>query len=219
MARSVVEGGVGGRRVNHYRILIAFSGTGGREGTSRNREEENNGMTREGISAVDGGIEGLIIRGAVEGDLEAILDITKRAWDGVNIAQLREERHGIVGGKRWYEHKCEEIAGGFRRGPQWFIVAELNGRVVGYASFGYIADATVGVVGNNAVDPDFQGRGIGTRLISRVVEILKEKGATVLQVSTLLQDKPAQRVYEKVGFKELARSIHYTMSVKSTTPD
>ncbi len=156
----------------------------------------------------------LIIREAREEDIDAVSDITRRAWGGVTMAQLREERHGILGGKPWYEHKCAEIQDGFRRNHKSFIVAELAGRVVGYASFSCPTDSGIGVVGNNAVDPDFQGRGIGTRLISRVVEILKDKGFTVLQVSTMLQDKPAQRVYEKIGFKEIGRSIHYTMSIK-----
>ncbi len=156
----------------------------------------------------------ILIRGANEEDLHAILDITRRAWTGMTVAHLREERHGIVGGKPWYEHKCSEIQNSFKRGPQWFLVAEMEGKIIGYASFSYSDENKLGIVGNNAVDPDFRGRGIGTSLISEVVQTLKDKGAELLQVSTLLHDIPAQRIYEKLGFIELARTIHYTMDVR-----
>ena len=61
------------------------------------------------------------------------------------------------------------------------------------------------------VDPDYQGQGVGTALTKRVSEYLKEQGARVLVVWTLEADKPACHVYEKLGFKELARFVYYSM--------
>lgn len=63
---------------------------------------------------------------------------------------------------------------------------------------------------DNAVDPAWQGRGIGTRLVASVVEALEKAGVDIMQVSTYEHDVPARRVYEKVGFTEIARTVHYT---------
>lgn len=156
----------------------------------------------------------MVIRVASIDDIQQIEDINRKAWSGATVAQLREERHGIIGNKPWYEHKCSQIRAIFKRDPKQFIVAEAKGKILGYASFSYSEENRLGVVGHNAVDPDYRGRGIGTRLIAEAVQILKDKGAMLLQVTTLLHDKPARRVYEKVGFVEIARSVHYTMDVR-----
>jgi len=70
-----------------------------------------------------------------------------------------------------------------------------------------------GAIRNNTVDPEYQGRGISTKLVNRGIEELKNRGAKIVVVHTMETAKAAQRVYEKVGFKELARGITYTMEV------
>jgi len=146
------------------------------------------------------------VRAARPDDLSKIYEITYRAWDGYTLHQMLEERHGVIG-----ERKVEEVRRFCERNPEGVLVAEEDGVVVGYATFG--TDEEVGYVLNNAVDPDHRGKGIGTALVRAVVERLKAEGARVLRVTTLASDIPARRVYEKLGFVELARSVHYTMDV------
>jgi len=152
------------------------------------------------------------VRTARPDDLPKIYEITYRAWDGYTLHQMLEERHGVIGGKGWRERKVEEVRRFCERNPEGVLVAEEDGVVVGYATFGMDEDG-VGHVLNNAVDPEHRGRGIGTALVRAVVERLKAEGARILRVTTLESDIPARRVYEKLGFVELARSVHYTMEV------
>ncbi len=154
-----------------------------------------------------------IVREARPEDVEAIADITYRGWDGVTIGEALEKRHGKLGDRTWRERKRDEIVAQFERRPQEFFVAELDGRVVGYASYWYEEERRLGHVGNNCVDPDFRGRGIGTALIGRVLERLRELGARVAMVTTLEHDLPARRVYEKHGFKLLLKSVFYSMDL------
>jgi len=152
-----------------------------------------------------------MIRTAEPKDLDAILDITRRAWAGRCVAFLLEQRHGPVGGKPWHEHKCDEIRSMCESDWSKVLVWDEDGRVVGYASWTYRPERRVGEVGNNAVHPDFQGRGIATALITRVVETLREQGARQLVVVTFTTNVPARRVYEKMGFKPLVESVFYSM--------
>ena len=155
----------------------------------------------------------VIVREARPEDVEAIADITYRGWDGVTIGEALEQRHGVRGGKTWRERKRAEIVADFRRRPHEFFVAEIDGRVVGYASYWFVEADETGHVGNNCVDPDFRGRGIGTALIGRVIERLRELGARIAVVTTLEHDLPARRVYEKHGFKLLLKSVYYSMEL------
>lgn len=158
-------------------------------------------------------MEGLVIRRFQPGDREDVIRITKEAWVGVTMAELRERRFGVLGGRTWDEQKAEAIITKCERNPERCFIAEIDGKVVGYATYGFNLNGVIGVVGDNAVDPAWQGRGIGTRLIARVIEELEASGVGMLEVQTLEHDAPARKVYERLGFTEIARTVHYTRPV------
>ena len=56
------------------------------------------------------------------------------------------------------------------------------------------------------VDPDFQGQGIGTRLLKLVEEDVKKKGFHGIFLQTD-SDKPAFKFYEKNGFFNLEKHV------------
>lgn len=152
------------------------------------------------------------IRPAREEDLAAIYEINRIAWDGVCVAQLVERRHGVIGGIGWQQRKAQQVDHWCRANLDCVVAAEAAGRVVGFAAFSFDREERAGEVLDNAVHPEWRNRGIGTALIAAVVRRLLDAGATVLRVNTLEHDVAAQAVYRKLGFRELVRSIRYTMS-------
>lgn len=159
-------------------------------------------------------VRGIIIRPAREQDIRAIYEINRIAWDGVCMARAVERRHGIVAGTGWRERKAREVDEACKAHLDRVLVAEVKGAVVGYATCYFDPADGVGTLGNNAVHPDWRNRGIATALIAQVIRRLLDEGARILRVTTLEQDAAAQRVYEKLGFREIARSVMYTMSAE-----
>lgn len=153
------------------------------------------------------------IRKASPEDIPRILEITEVAWGRYSMARLMEDRHGIIGGKRSAEYKVMDLKRQCEEAIKDIFVVVADGKVVGYATFGMDEARKVGSVLNNAVDPDFQGQGIGSALHRRVLDEFREKGMSFAVVTTMEHDLPARRVYEKHGFQEIAKSVHYTMAL------
>jgi len=85
----------------------------------------------------------------------------------------------------------------FLRGsPNGCFVAEDGARVVGTAATLAYEDrfAWIGMV---LVDPEYRGRGIGTKLLQRAIEYLDQAGIPTLKLDATPLGKP---LYEKLGF-------------------
>ena len=95
--------------------------------------------------------------------------------------------------------------------PSMVCVAEVDGRVVGFATYHAHASSRVGVIGNNAVRPDCQGQGIGSRMYEYVFDRLRELGMRCVSVETGGDDSHARarRAYARAGFKAWFPSIRY----------
>ena len=156
----------------------------------------------------------MTIREMQAGDLERIGEITKFAWGEMTLHRLMEDRHGMIGKRGWAERKVESVRAFCERNPSRTIVAVEDDQVVGYATFKINKEDGVGEVGDNAVDPAFRGRGIGTAMNKRIMELFETEGLRVACVSTLAHDLAAQKVYAKHGFQEIARTIHYTRALR-----
>ena len=86
-----------------------------------------------------------------------------------------------------------------------FLVAMVDGRVVGFAGIhrleGKIGERKhVGEVGIT-VHPDFQRRGIGTKLLKACVNLARNRGFKRLEADTLAHNIAMRRILEKTGFK------------------
>ena len=94
-------------------------------------------------------------------------------------------------------------------------MTEIDGRVVGFTTFRVDQEKGCGEVCNNAVDPEFQGKGIGTQQHKDVLRMLREKGLTHATVHTGLDPAhtAARKSYEKLGFKPMSESIVYFMEL------
>lgn len=81
-----------------------------------------------------------------------------------------------------------------------FLVAEVGGRIAGYA-VASIERWKLGRLVSIAVSPDCRRRGIGTSLLLELIRRLSKLGARKICLEVKKSNSTAQRMYEKLGFK------------------
>ena len=95
--------------------------------------------------------------------------------------------------------------------PAHVRVATIAGQVVGFVTFYLDAKTGVGRIGNNAIAPAFQGRGIGTMMYEDTLARMRELGMRFAEVGTGGDPAhaPARRAYEKAGFNICVPDVRY----------
>lgn len=154
------------------------------------------------------------IRRFRESDREKIRQITAEAFDGVSIDQNIERIFGPIAGRRWHERKAKDVDNDCNSNPEGVFVAEVEGEVVGYITARLDEESKIGRIMNFAVTPKYQGRGIGSRLMNKALRYLKKSGMEFVRIETLEQNEICKRFYPKIGFREIARQIHYVMPLR-----
>jgi len=81
--------------------------------------------------------------------------------------------------------------------PHGCFVAEVEGQVVGTAAT-IVYEERFAWIGMVLVDPEFRGRGIGTRLLEKAIEHLDAGGIRTMKLDATPQGRP---IYEKLGFE------------------
>ena len=89
-----------------------------------------------------------------------------------------------------------------QRTTRTYIVAKTDGEVIGYA--GMMFTGREAHVTNIAVDPDFHGRKVGTRLLMYLVTEAVARGAEILSLEVRVTNSVAQSMYEKFGFSAVS---------------
>ncbi len=85
------------------------------------------------------------------------------------------------------------------------LVAELEGRVVGFLAYELKLEDETGEVQLLAVHPEYQNRGIGTALNNWALDEMRASGMKMARVETGGDPShaPARRSYEKAGYTGL----------------
>ena len=151
------------------------------------------------------------IRQAVAADREALIGCIVSAY-----ADVRPRRRADVLERIWQEWQADL--------PRSIdinkvIVAEADGKIVGFASYRLNDTTRIGTVDDNAVLPVYRGRGIGGRLLARVLALIAAAGMEFAQVATGLEEPyaPARRMYERQAFEPLHRSVTYVKKLAQHT--
>jgi ribosomal protein S18 acetylase RimI-like enzyme len=152
------------------------------------------------------------IRAARAGELEAIVRITGEAFTADSSIDSRIE--ALIGGRPWQEVKADVVRQEVQSFPDGCFVAEWERRVVGYVTTTVHAAASRGTIANVAVAKEWQGRGLGRRLIERALEYFREQGLKQAKIETLATNATGQHLYTALGFREVARQIHFIMPLE-----
>jgi ribosomal-protein-alanine N-acetyltransferase len=86
----------------------------------------------------------------------------------------------------------------FLRHPENFLVATLNDEVVGYVMFDELYSS--GIIISIAVSQKSRRRGIGSLLLTKALEKLKELGAKEVLLQVEVTNNSAINFYRKFGF-------------------
>jgi len=88
-----------------------------------------------------------------------------------------------------------------------YLVAEADGRIVGYAGLAVAADqADVQTI---AVDERYRRRGIGAALLEALLAEAARRGATAVYLEVRADNAPAQAMYERFGFERIGLRRRY----------
>jgi ribosomal protein S18 acetylase RimI-like enzyme len=85
-----------------------------------------------------------------------------------------------------------------------FIIAETQGRIVGMGALRRVNGETAEIK-RMRVQPEFQGQGLGTRMLKLLESKAKEFGYVKLILDTSLLQQAALHIYSKYGYKEYKR--------------
>ena len=142
-------------------------------------------------------------------DRDALIDITVRAFDGVSIDQNIEAAYGVVHGVAWQERKASHIEADIAANPSGILVFEQGGSPVGFVTCRANHGTHIGSIPNLAVCPEHHSKGIGRRLLSAALDYLRSAGMELVRIETLEQNRRCMALYPKLGFREVARQVHY----------
>ena len=145
------------------------------------------------------------IRPFEDRDADAVVDLSLRAWAPV-FASLEQALGSEIFRRQhpdWREdqRRAVEDACTAKKGRVW--VAEVGASAVGFVAIElHHPERSMGEISMLAVDPDYQGGGIGTTLTEFALDRLKDAEMTVAMVETGGDPghAPARRVYEKAGY-------------------
>jgi ribosomal protein S18 acetylase RimI-like enzyme len=157
----------------------------------------------------------IVIRPYRESDRPALRDLTVAAFDGVSIDHNIDRALGPVAARDWRWRKARHVDEDIDAPGAEIAVAEEieHAEVVGYISLRYERESRVGWIPNLAVVAGLRGQGLGRRLIEHALARFRAEGMTVARIETLEQNPVGRHLYPSVGFIEVARQIHFALSL------
>lgn len=161
----------------------------------------------------------IIIRPFDAEDINVICQIAVSAWQSIHDGYRKYINNDDLYERRsrdWQTEKARQIKAKTETNPGQVLVAEVDGEIVGFTTFDMKQETGIGEICNNAVDPEFQGMGIGSMLHKKVLETFRQNGMKYAVVSTGYEDEghaKARASYEKVGFKKLSTNVTYSLNL------
>jgi putative acetyltransferase len=120
------------------------------------------------------------------------------------IAELNAALLALTPPEHCYHMTAEEMA----RPDTTVFIAREDGRAVACGALKRHADG-IGEVKRMYTRPDFQGRGIGGRILSEIEALAAREGLNRLVLETGDRHPAAWRVYERAGFARCGAVLDY----------
>lgn len=124
-------------------------------------------------------------------DYPDVYDLWKNAGAGIHLRRSDE---------------LDEIAKKLRRDPDLFLVAEMDGVIIGSVLGGY--DGRRGMVYHLAVAESYRKQGIGSALMDELELRMKQKGCIRTYLLVTRDNLDAIRFYENFGWEQMDLLIY-----------
>lgn len=124
-----------------------------------------------------------------------------RAEDVERVAAIEREAFSSP----WKEETFRTLLD--RPGAELLVLETPDDGVVGYTVMWCIEDQ--GELANIGIDAAHQGRGLGSLLLDRSIELARERGVRSLYLEVRESNARARRIYEGRGFEEIGVRRNY----------
>lgn len=154
-----------------------------------------------------------VIRAQTVQDIDEVVAFALRSWKPVHesMAQVLGPRINRIVYPDWAAGQARAVEEVCRDKDVHVWVAELDERPVGFVAVVFHDSPASGEIDMVAVDPDHQGRGIGSALMSFALDRISAAGVSLAHVATGGDPghAAARRTYEKAGFTALPLVRYY----------
>lgn len=106
------------------------------------------------------------------------------------------------------------IGKGLRNKNELYLLAEKDDEIIGFAASEIISNPTwayvhkkQGHLFNLYVLPEYQGKGIGKKLVEKTLAWFKERKVKDLKILVYAENTGAKKLYEKYGFTEYMKTM------------
>jgi ribosomal protein S18 acetylase RimI-like enzyme len=151
-------------------------------------------------------LQSIDIRSATLDDLASIFHLGEKVFTSQEVANLY---------RTWDEFEVTTL---FNSDPELLLVAETEGRVVGFALGTTIDKArsawTYGHLLWLGIDPDCARQGIGSRLFDRFREVIEGRGVRMMLVDTQADNEPAIGFFRHKGFENPTDHVYMTLNLQ-----
>jgi [ribosomal protein S18]-alanine N-acetyltransferase len=144
----------------------------------------------------------VVIRKAAASEAADLVGIGVRAWTG-HVFAFEPETAGMrARARRAFEDLCAHHL-------DTITVAEVEGTLRGWGARETRSD----VITDLWVDPEWQGRGVGSALIVSLVGQVRRAGFGSARLETHARNVDAIRLYEHLGFRIVERKLELSTSL------
>lgn len=136
-------------------------------------------------------------------DLPRLAEICKRAFNGsrfFNDPEISKSKARSVYSS-WIKNSINGYA-------DQVLIYKINKLIAGFVT---LKTNRIDLI---AVDPEYQGLGIGKKLVKSALKFLENKGFVKISIETQIQNIPAIRIYEGCGFRTVETYLTYRMLLK-----
>lgn len=146
------------------------------------------------------------IRSAAIDDLAAIFHLGEKVFTPQEVSNLY---------RTWDEYAVTHL---FNTEPDYMLVAEDDGRVVGFALGSVIEKSrsawNYGHLVWLGVEPDYARSGIGSQLFDRFKDLMISEGVRMLLVDTQADNENAIRFFQDKGFSNPVDHVYMTLNLE-----